>query len=161
MINAYQNIRTVLTIHNIGFQGWYSKDILPDLFGMGTERYDDGTLRLNDCLNFMKAGILYADRITTVSPSYSEEIKTPEFGCGLEVILRMESGKLQGILNGIDYETNDPATDPLLPYHFTSDEMSGKAANKQELQKMLGLPARDVPLITVVSRLTTQKAFIL
>ena len=59
---------------------------------MGTERYDDGTLRLNDCLNFMKAGILYADRITTVSPSYSEEIKTPEFGCGLEVILRMESG---------------------------------------------------------------------
>ncbi|WP_291290744.1 glycogen synthase GlgA [Enterococcus sp.] len=158
-INAYQNIRTVLTIHNIGFQGWYSRDILPDLFGMGTERYDDGTLRLNDCLNFMKAGILYADRITTVSPSYSEEIKTPEFGCGLEVILRMESGKLQGILNGIDYETNDPATDPLLPYHFTAEEMSGKAANKQELQRLLGLPERDVPLITVVSRLTTQKGF--
>ncbi|MFS1087480.1 glycogen synthase GlgA [Enterococcus casseliflavus] len=159
-IQAYQNIRTVLTIHNIGFQGWYSRDILPDLFGMGTERYDDGTLRLNDCLNFMKAGILYADRITTVSPSYSEEIKTSEFGCGLEVILRMESGKLSGILNGIDYEMNDPETDPHLDYPFSVEDLSGKAKNKRALQEQFGLPThKDVPLISIVSRLTTQKGF--
>lgn len=159
-INAYQHIRTVLTIHNIGFQGWYSRDVLPDLFGMGTERYDDGTVRLNDCLNFMKAGILYADRITTVSPSYSEEIKTPEFGCGLEVILRMETGKLCGILNGIDYETNNPETDPYLDYPFNQENLAGKQKNKQALQQAFGLPERkDVPLITVVSRLTTQKGF--
>ncbi len=123
-IQAYQNIRTVLTIHNIGFQGWYSRDILPDLFGMGTERYDDGTLRLNDCLNFMKAGILYADRITTVSPSYSEE------------------------------------TDPHLDYPFSVEDLSGKAKNKRALQEQFGLPTRkEVPLISVVSRLTTQKGF--
>ncbi len=159
-INAYQDIRTVLTIHNIGFQGWYSRDILPDLFGMGTERYDDGTVRLNDCLNFMKAGILYADRITTVSPSYSEEIKTPAFGCGLEVILRMETGKLSGIVNGIDYQTNDPENDPYLPFAFSKSDLSGKEKNKQDLQKAFGLPERkDVPLISVVSRLTTQKGF--
>lgn len=159
-INAYQGIRTVLTIHNIGFQGWYSRDVLPDLFGMGTERYDDGTVRLNDCLNFMKAGILYADRITTVSPSYSEEIKTEEFGCGLEMILRMETGKLSGILNGIDYQTNDPENDPYLPFAFSKTDLSGKQKNKQALQKEFGLPERkDVPLISVVSRLTTQKGF--
>lgn len=161
-IQAYNNIRTVLTIHNIEFQGWYSKEILPDLFGMGMERYEDGTLRLNDSLNFMKAGILYADRITTVSPSYAEEIKTPEFDCGLEVILRMEAGKLSGILNGIDYDINDPETDPALSAHYSKAELDGKKSGKAALQKQMGLPQRsDVPLIAVVSRLTRQKGFYL
>jgi len=159
-ISAYRSIRTVLTIHNIEFQGQYSRSVLPDLFGMGTERYDDGTLRLGDALNFMKGGILYADRVTTVSPSYAQEIQTSEFGCGLDPILRMESGKLQGILNGIDYETNDPKTDPALKYSYSVDNLTGKAKNKAALQEELGLEQDpDVPLLAVVSRLTYQKGF--
>ncbi|KAF1305257.1 glycogen synthase GlgA [Enterococcus saccharolyticus] len=159
-IEAYRNIRTVLTIHNIEFQGQYSRDVLPDLFGMGTERYDDGTIRMNDALNFMKAGILYADRVNTVSPSYAEEIKTPEFGSGLDPILRMESGKLTGILNGIDYEINNPETDTALVAPYSVNDLSGKAVNKEDLQRLMGLrPRPEVPLIAVVSRLTYQKGF--
>lgn len=159
-IKAYRSIKTVLTIHNIEFQGWYAKEVLPDLFGMGTQRYDDGTVRMNDALNFMKAGILYADRVTTVSPSYAEEIKTTEFGCGLDGILRMESGKLVGILNGIDYDLNNPETDTSLPYHYSVEDLSGKYKNKAALQEEMNLPiAPDIPLIAVVSRLTYQKGF--
>ncbi|WP_025729753.1 glycogen synthase GlgA [Atopobacter phocae] len=159
-INAYQGIRTVLTIHNIEFQGYYSPSILWDLFGMGAERYEDGTIRMGDVVNFMKAGILYADRVNTVSPSYAEEIKTPEFGKGLDAILRMESGKLSGIVNGIDYDINNPMTDPILHANYSSDDLSGKAANKAALQEALHLPVRsDVPLFGVVSRLTYQKGF--
>lgn len=159
-ISAYQEIRTVLTIHNIEFQGQYSGAVLPDLFGVGMERYEDGTVQMAGCLNFMKAGILYADRVNTVSPSYAEEIKTPEFGSGLDVILRMETGKLSGIVNGIDYDINDPETDPVLTYHFSKTKLAGKAKNKKELQQLMGLPQRkDVPLMAVVSRLTYQKGF--
>lgn len=159
-IHAYSNIKTVLTIHNIEFQGQYAGSVLPDLFGVGMERYEDGTLRMNDCLNFMKAGILYADRVNTVSPSYAEEIKTPQFGSGLDVILRMEAGKLSGILNGIDYDLNDPDTDLSLPYHYNAQDLSGKAKNKADLQAKMGLPVKaDVPLFAVVSRLTYQKGF--
>lgn len=159
-IAAYSTIKTVLTIHNIEFQGWYGADILPDLFGMGTERYDDGTIRMGDAVNFMKAGILYADRVTTVSPSYAQEIQTPEFGSGLDVILRMESGKLSGIVNGIDYDINDPETDVSLPYHYSVADLSGKAKNKAALQEEMGLAIDpEVPLIAVVSRLTYQKGF--
>lgn len=159
-IDAYKDIRTVLTIHNIEFQGQYASDVLPDLFGMGTERYDDGTVQMAGALNFMKAGILYADRVNTVSPSYAEEIKTPEFGSGLDVILRMEDGKLSGILNGIDYDINDPETDPALKYHYSVTDLAPKKANKADLQELMGLPIReDVPLMAVVSRLTYQKGF--
>lgn len=159
-IEAYSNIRTVLTIHNIEFQGRYSGNVLPDLFGMGRERYDDGTIRMGDALNFMKAGILYADRVNTVSPSYANEIKTPEFGSGLDVILRMESGKLSGIVNGIDYDINNPETDPALVSPYSVDDLSGKEANKEDLQRLMGLrPIKEVPVIAVVSRLTYQKGF--
>lgn len=159
-IEAYSNIKTILTIHNIEFQGQYGSEILPNLFGMGTERYDDGTVRMGDAVNFMKAGILYADRVNTVSPSYAEEIKTSEFGSGLDPILRMESGKLSGILNGIDYELNNPETDTALVSPYSVDDLSGKAANKEDLQRLMGLrPKPEVPLIAVVSRLTYQKGF--
>ena len=108
----------------------------------------------------MKAGILYADRVTTVSPSYSYEIRTAEYGCGLDQILRMESGKLTGIVNGIDTDLYNPETDPLLTYHFSKDDLSGKAASKRALQERVGLPVRDdVPLFGIVSRLTHQKGF--
>ena len=158
-IQSYNEIKTILTIHNIEFQGWYAGDKLADWFGVGMERYEDGTLRMNNCLNYMKGGILYADRVNTVSPTYAQEIQTPEFGAGLDVILCMESGKLSGIVNGIDYDANNPETDPLIAHHFTASDFTGKKANKADLQKAMGLPVKDVPLLAVVSRLTRQKGF--
>ena len=159
-IQAYNNIKTVLTIHNLEFQGQFPDSMLWELFGVGYERYADGTLRWNDCLNWMKAGILYADRVTTVSPSYANEIRTAEFGCGLDQILRMESGKLVGIVNGIDTDIYNPETDKLLAYHFNKDDLTGKLENKRALQAKVGLPVRDdVPVVGIVSRLTRQKGF--
>lgn len=159
-IKMYRSIKTVLTIHNIEFQGAYSKDLLPDLFGMGFERFNDGAARFRDGINYLKAGIMYADQVNTVSPTYAKEIKTPEFGFGLDGILRLEQGKLSGILNGIDYDSNDPETDKLIPAHFSVKELSGKERNKQALQRKMNLPVKsDVPLIGIVSRLTFQKGF--
>lgn len=159
-IQAYRAIKTVFTIHNIEFQGQYDSGMLGDLFGVGSERYDDGSLRWDNCLNWMKAGLLYADRITTVSPSYAQEIQTPTFGKGLDPVIRMVSGKLTGIVNGIDTEVLNPESDPLISYPFSKDDLSGKARNKSSLQKRLGLPVRDdVPLVGIVSRLTDQKGF--
>lgn len=159
-INAYKDIKTVFTIHNIEFQGQFDPGMLWELFGVGYERYADGTLRWNDCLNWMKAAVLYADRVTTVSPSYAEEIKTPAFGKGLDQIMRMESGKLSGIVNGIDTDLFNPETDPHLVAHFSVDDLTGKAKDKAALQERVGLPVRDdVPLIGIVSRLTDQKGF--
>ncbi len=159
-IEAYRSIKTVLTIHNMEFQGQCDSQVLPELFGVGTERFVDGTIRFHDGINFLKAGIMYADRINTVSPSYAEEIKTPEFGFGLDGILRAESGKLSGILNGIDYDINDPETDPHIPAHFSRTDLSGKKQNKDYLQQLMNLPVRpDTPLVAVVSRLTRQKGF--
>lgn len=159
-IEAYRGIKTVFTIHNIEFQGQFDPDMLGNLFGVGMERYFDGTLRWNNCLNWMKAATLYADRVTTVSPSYAQEIMTPEFGKGLDHVMRMESGKISGIVNGIDTELINPETDPLLPAHFSLADLSGKTSNKLALQERLGLAQRaDVPMVGVVSRLTDQKGF--
>ncbi|MDR2465467.1 MAG: glycogen synthase GlgA [Streptococcaceae bacterium] len=159
-IGAYKEIKTILTIHNIEFQGIYNKSILWELYGMGSERYDDGTIVWDNMLNMLKAGILYADKVNTVSPSYAGEIQTSEFGSGLDHVLRMESGKLSGILNGIDYDTNNPETDPLIDHHFSKEDFEGKAKDKAAVQELMGLPVRDdVPLIAMVSRLTYQKGF--
>lgn len=159
-IEAYRYIKTVFTIHNIEFQGQFDPGMLGDLFGVGMERYNDGTLRWNGCLNWMKAATLYADRVTTVSPSYAREIMTPEFGKGLDHVMRMESGKISGIVNGIDTDLLNPETDSHLPYHFNAHDLTGKTQNKLALQERLGLPQRaDVPMIGVVSRLTDQKGF--
>lgn len=159
-IQAYQKIRTVFTIHNIEFQGQFGPGILGDLFGVGLERYEDGTLCWNNCLNWMKAGVLYADRVTTVSPSYANEIQTVAFGKGLDQVMRMESGKLSGIVNGIDTELYNPENDPHVTFPFSINDLSGKAKNKKELQEQLGLPVNEnIPLIGIVSRLTDQKGF--
>lgn len=159
-INAYKDIQTVLTIHNIEFQGQYAPDVLPDLFGMGMERYYDGAARYGDGINYLKAGILYAGKVNTVSPSYAAEIQTPEFGKGLDGILRTQQYKLSGIVNGIDYDTNDPETDPLIPGHFSATDLSGKTVNKRAVQQKMGLPENpDIPLLAIVSRLTYQKGF--
>lgn len=157
-IEAYQTINTVLTIHNIEFQGIYSRELLPDYFGIALDSYSAAYFR--EDLNYLKMGILYADRVNTVSPSYSEEIKTPDFGFGLDAVLRTEQDKLSGIINGIDYDMNNPETDQSIPVNFSINDLSGKKKNKQVLQEKMGLPIReDVPLIGVVSRLTVQKGF--
>lgn len=159
-INAYHDIKTVLSIHNLQFQGRYSPEILADLFGMGGEKYSDGTIRFADDVNFMKAGLIYADQIVTVSPSYAEEIKTPEFGEGLNAILNQEDWHLRGILNGIDYDIYDPKTDPHIEANFSVDTLDKKIENKLALQRQLGLPeTKDTMMIGVVSRLTRQKGF--
>lgn len=159
-IEKYREIKTILTIHNIEFQGMYGKEVLPDLFGMGEDHFYDGSVRYGDGINFLKAGIVYSDRITTVSPSYAREIQTAAFGSGLDGVLILENWKLTGILNGIDYETNNPETDPLIPNHFSATKLDGKALNKKVLQERMGLPVRDdIPVIGIVSRLTYQKGF--
>ncbi len=157
---SFSVIKTVLTIHNIEFQGQYDKGLLPDLFGMGTERYEDGTVRMAGCFNWLKTGILYADQVTTVSPTYAREIQTPAFGKGLDGILRMLSSKLSGLINGIDTTLYDPMTDAHLVAPFNAADLTGKAVNKASLQKRVGLPVdADIPLIGIVSRLTYQKGF--
>ena len=158
--NAYRNIKTVLTIHNIEFQGVMQGTALTELFGMGMERYFEGVVRHNDMMNMLKTGILYADRVNTVSPSYAQEIQTPEFGCGLESVLNFVQGKVSGILNGIDYDVYDPEKDTQIAYHFNAEDLSGKAKMKAALQERVGLPVKaNVPLIGMVSRLTNQKGF--
>lgn len=159
-VHAYKEIKTVLTIHNIEFQGIMQGTALTELFGVGMERYFEGVVRHNDMLNSLKTGILYADRVNTVSPTYAQEIQTPEFGCGLDSILRYVSDKLVGIVNGIDYDVYDPEIDNMIEHHFTTSDLSGKAMMKKTLQERVGLPPlADKPLLGMVSRLTTQKGF--
>lgn len=158
--NAYSDIQSVLTIHNIEFQGVMQGDALTELFGMGMERYFEGVVRHNGMLNMLKTGILYADRVNTVSPTYAKEIQTSEFGGGLEGVLQYVKGKISGILNGIDYEIYDPEKDKQISYHFNSLDLTGKAKMKAELQKRVFLPINpDIPVIGMVSRLTNQKGF--
>lgn len=155
---GYENIKTVFTIHNIQYQGKYGKEVLEDVAGFGKE---DAPLLENDgCVNFMKGGIECANAVTTVSPTYAQEILDPWYSFRLDPILNARKWKLHGILNGIDTAANDPATDPALPAHFSAEDVSGKAACKAALQKEVGLPERpDAPLIGIVSRLVAHKGF--
>ncbi len=155
---AYSNIKTVFTIHNIQYQGKYGKELINDVLGLPQERSD--VVDYDDCVNLMKGGLISCDRITTVSPTYAHEIRDPYFAHGLDRILNNLDGKLTGIVNGIDTDVYDPATDNMLFANYSADNMSGKAVNKAELQKLLGLPQReDVPVIGIVSRLVEHKGF--
>ena len=153
---GYENIRTVFTIHNIEYQGQYDFAILGDVFALGENEH---TLMENDgCINLMKAAIECADRVTTVSPRYAEEIKTAEYAHGLQGSLCRNASKLCGILNGIDYDYYNPESDPAIAAHFTRRALSGKAQDKAAMQKECGLPVRkDVPLLSVISRLASHK----
>lgn len=155
---GFENIKTVFTIHNIQYQGKYGREILGDVAGFSDE---DAPLLENDgCINFMKGGIECANAVTTVSPSYAQEILDPWYAFGLDSILNARKYKLHGILNGIDTVLNDPATDKALPAHFDAEDIAGKAECKAQLQKEMGLPVRaDVPVIGVVSRLVAHKGF--
>lgn len=153
---GYENIRTAFTIHNIEYQGKYDFAILGDVFGLGENEHT--LMEHSGCINLMKAAIECADRVTTVSPRYAEEIRTAAYAHGLETALNMHAGKLSGILNGIDYNYYDPKTDKAIASKFTSRSLGGKLANKLALQKETGLPQReDVPMLSVISRLASHK----
>ncbi len=151
----YQFLRTLFTIHNIEYQGKYSLDILEDLFGIpSSEGY---FLEYQGCLNLMKGAIECCEKFSTVSPTYANEIKTAQYAHGLQDIICNNSFKLTGILNGIDVGMYNPETDTQLFKNYTSEDFEGKKVCKTELQKMLGLPVRDVPIIAMISRLVSHK----
>ncbi len=156
----FRESKTMLTIHNIGYQGTFSTDALKDL-GLDEhanlfyqEDYREGFV------NFLKTGLIYSDWLTTVSDTYAREIQTEEFGMGLEEILQRRAGALTGIVNGVDYEDWSPETDPLINHNYSADDLSGKAKNKADLIEVFHLDVpMDAPLIGCVSRLTGQKGF--
>ena len=153
---CYGDIRTVFTIHNIEYQGKYSFAILGDVFSLGAD--EASRMDFGGCINLMKGAIVTADRVTTVSPRYAEEICTPEYAHGLDPILRDARGKLSGILNGIDYVYYNPAKDKVIASQFGPRTRDRKYPNKTVLQKACGLPARDdVPMLAVISRLVAHK----
>ncbi len=154
----YSNIKTVFTVHNIQYQGKYGKELREDVLGIPYEA--ENIIEYDGGINFMKAAFVTCDKITTVSPTYSREIMDPFFSHGLDPILKEMSGKLTGIVNGIDTDVYNPETDPMIYKNFSAEDMSGKAVNKAELQKELGLPQNaDTPLIGIVSRLADHKGF--
>ena len=153
----YQNIKTVLTLHNLKFQGIFPMEILGDLLGLDDSYRGDEGVEFFGNVNFLKAGIVHADRITTVSESYAEEIKTDYYGEKLNGILKKYEGKMQGILNGIDYKKYNPETDPYIYENFRCSSVK-KEQNKVKLQEDMRLPVRpEVPVLAMVSRLTRQK----
>ncbi|MCA9727397.1 MAG: glycogen synthase GlgA [Candidatus Eisenbacteria bacterium] len=153
----FEHTRTVLTIHNIGYQGNFPAGIADELGIEERSFLHQDDLR-HGMISFLKTGILYADYLTTVSPTYAREIQTKDFGMGLEDMLRHRADHLVGILNGVDYREWDPQTDSLLPHPYSADDLSGKLENKKELLRGLGLPEGNrVPVIGLVSRLTEQK----
>ena len=159
----YQAIKHVYTIHNLAFQGNFGVDMLPSCLGLDYYYFDNGSIKFDTGISFMKAGIVYADKITTVSPTYSNEILTEAFGERMDSVLRYRREDLWGIVNGIDVDTWNPATDKRLAKNYTlRTYASGKKANKLALQEELGLEVNnDVCLIGLVSRLTYQKGIYL
>jgi starch synthase len=154
---ALSGARTVFTIHNLAYQGVFPKQAVPFL-GLPWDVFHLDAMEFYDQVSFMKAGITFADALTTVSPTYAREILTPEEGAGLDPLLRHRRADLHGILNGIDVAEWDPARDPHLPAHYSARDLAGKGACKASLQRELGLPVRpDVPLVGMVSRLADQK----
>lgn len=152
----YAAIRTVFTIHNIEYQGQYDFAILGDIFSLGA--MERSIVEYGSCINLMKGAIVTSDLISTVSPRYAEEIRSPQYSWGLDPILNQNAYKLRGILNGIDYEFYNPAADPCIAKKFSVKSIKSKAQNKLTLQHDLALPEReDVPLIAVVSRLASHK----
>ena len=148
---------TIFTVHNLAYQGIFPASQFQEL-GLPTELWGMHGLEFYDQLSFIKGGLLYADMISTVSPTYAKEICTPEFGCNLDGLLRSRAERLVGILNGADYGEWDPRHDAHLPHHYGPDDLQGKAANKAALQKELGLRREpEVPLIGFVGRLAAQK----
>ena len=154
----YRGIRTVLTVHNIEYQGRFGRDTLDDLFGLNDGWFRDGTLEFSGDVNLLKGAIMTADAVTAVSPTYAQELKEPEFAHGLDGAIRLVSDKLYGVLNGIDMCRYDPAVDPLIAFNYTAADPAPKAQDKLALQKAMGLAERaDTPVLAMVTRLVGHK----
>jgi starch synthase len=156
--SGYGKIRTVFTIHNLQFQGIFPKEVLGDLLGIDYQAFHSGYLEFFGNINFMKGALVAADKITTVSPTYKQEIQTVEYGEKLEGLLKTREDDLTGILNGIDEEFYNPAHDPLIYQTYTANKHQNKAVNKRQIQKHFGLQqSPDTPLMVMITRLTKQK----
>ncbi|WP_027397697.1 glycogen synthase GlgA [Anaerovibrio lipolyticus] len=156
--SRYENIKTVFSIHNLKYQGIFDKNIMGDVLGLDWKYFNNGDLEFNDCVNFMKGGIVYADKISTVSRTYAEEIQYEFFGEHLDGLLRSRCEDLRGIINGIDNSVYDPATDKYLYENFDANSLDKKLTNKEKLQEQLGLPvSRSTPMLAMVSRLVENK----
>ena len=154
----FRSIRTVLSIHNIEYQGRYGRQTLGDLFGLDHGWADDGTILMDGDVNLLKGAILCADAVNAVSPTYANELKMPYFAHRLDGIMRRCGYKLSGVLNGIDVKRYDPATDSHIAANYTAEDMAGKQADKAELQKLMGLRQEPyVPIVGIVSRLVSHK----
>ena len=156
--SRYVAMKQIYTIHNLAYQGNFPSEMLDSCLGLPYSLMQDGTLRFHDGLSFMKAGILYSQKVTTVSNTYAQEILTPQYGEKMEEVLKFRQFDLWGIVNGIDVQDWDPATDKYLAETFSAKKLSGKAKNKLAIQEELGLrQTKDVLLVAMVSRLTWQK----
>lgn len=156
----FDKTATLFTIHNIGYQGRFSKTALLNAEICGSLFYPGGPVEFEDTVSFMKAGILFSDMINTVSKTYAHEILTPEYGAGLHNVLATRKNDLHGILNGVDYETWNPETDKHLPFKYSKDNLLGKFKNKKFLLEHFGIPFNEhIPLIGIVSRMVNQKGF--
>jgi len=155
-----EKLKYLLSIHNIAFQGWCSFDRCRDFLGVDPAYYTSEFIELNGCADYLKAGCVFSDRINTVSPTYAEEIKTPYYGEGLQGILNARSAQLCGILNGIDVDAFNPETEKDLPSNFSVEDLRGKARCKEALQKRMNLNVDpDIPVLSMVMRMTEQKGF--
>jgi starch synthase len=154
----FSGVRAVFTVHNIGYQGLFDPGTMETLM-LPWELYHYQAIEFWGKVSFLKAGIVFADAITTVSPRYAREIRTEQFGCGLHGVLEERSERLFGFLNGADYAKWDPATDPFIAKNYSAAETSGKTSCKEDLQSAFGFPASDVPIIGMVSRLADHKGF--
>ena len=153
----YSNIKTVFTIHNIQYQGKYGMELYGDVLGLPEGR--ESIVEYDSCVNLMKGAIQCADKVTTVSPTYANEILSPYYSHGLDEILKKFTYKLTGIVNGIDTDLYNPETDGMIFKNYSVDTLADKAVNKKQLQKLMNLPQKNVPLIGIVSRLVKHKGF--
>ena len=158
LIKDYKNIRTLYTVHNLQYQGMFPKHALSMMELDENYYFTNDKLEFYNMTSFMKAGLLYADAISTVSKTYAYEVQTEQYGYGLDGVLRARKDDLYGIVNGIDYDANNPETSKKIYANFSAEDLTGKAKNKAQLQKDLGLPVRpDVPVFSIISRLVEQK----
>jgi starch synthase len=157
---TFYGIKTLLTIHNLGYQGLFEKETLPEL-GLSPDLFKLSTMEFFGQLNFLKGGIVFSDAINTVSKAYAREIQTPEYGFGLDGLLRSRAGVLTGIINGVDYAEWSPETDRYIAANYSIGKLEGKIACKRDLLATFGLPTRDLarPVIGIVSRFAAQKGF--
>ena len=154
----YKGIRTVITVHNIEYQGRYGSRTVEDLFGLDRGWFDGGTIEFGGDVNLLKGAIVTADAVTAVSPTYAQELKYAYFAHGLESVMQMVEGKLHGVLNGIDMQRYDPSRDKSLAAAYSPDDLAGKKKDKAALQRVLGLQERpDTPILAMVTRLVSHK----